>query len=189
LRRPRPLRRPPRPSRAVDRPASRHQGRRRKVTKLGYQVKIRIAYLGPDQASAKQRMQAIVGGFKQFNTTNLNGFTNTKMYNSQDFIEDYQARLFFDQGYILNIEELASLYHLPHKSVETPNMVWTTAKTSEPPSNLPSKAPPNPKKSACLASATSAAVTSNLASNAKTAAGTCTSSVKPAPVSHFCCSS
>jgi len=108
-----------------------------KMTKLGYQVKIRIAYLGPDEAQAKQRMQAIVGGFKQFNTTNLNGFTNSKMYNSQEFIEDYQARLFFDQGYTLNIEELASLYHLPHKSVETPNMVWTTKKTSEPPSNIP----------------------------------------------------
>ncbi len=108
-----------------------------KITKLGYQVKIRIAYLGPDEASGRQRMQAIVGGFKQFNTTNLNGFTNTKMYNSQEFIGDYQARLFFDDGYILNIEELASLYHLPHKSVETPNMKWTTAKTSEPPANIP----------------------------------------------------
>jgi len=108
-----------------------------KSNKLGYQVKIRIAYLGPDQATAKQRLQAIVGGFKQFNTTNLNGFTNAKMFNSHEFIEDYQSRLFVDQGYILNIEELASLYHLPHKSVETPNMVWTTAKTSEPPSNLP----------------------------------------------------
>lgn len=108
-----------------------------KSNKLGYQVKIRIVYLGPDQAIAKMRLQAIIGGFKQFNTTNLNGFTNVKMYNSHEFVEDYQARLFFDHGYILNIEELASLYHLPHKSVETPNMVWTTAKVSEPPSNLP----------------------------------------------------
>lgn len=108
-----------------------------KITKLGYGVKIRIAYLGPDEQSAKQRLQAIVGGFKQFNTTNLNGFTNAKMYNSPEFIADYRARLFFDDGYTLNIEELASLYHLPHKSVETPNMVWTTAKTSEPPSNIP----------------------------------------------------
>ncbi|MEI6851169.1 MAG: DUF87 domain-containing protein, partial [Candidatus Saccharibacteria bacterium] len=37
-----------------------------------------------------------------------------------------------------NIEELASLYHLPHTSVETPNIVWATTKTAEPPSNLPS---------------------------------------------------
>lgn len=115
-----------------------------KSNKLGYQVKIRIAYLGPDQVTAKQRLQAIVGGFKQFNTTNLNGFTNAKMFNSHEFLEDYQARLFVDHGYILNIEELASLYHLPHKSVETPNMVWTTAKTSEPPSNLPAEGTADP---------------------------------------------
>ncbi|HEY6736469.1 MAG TPA: type IV secretion system DNA-binding domain-containing protein [Candidatus Saccharimonadia bacterium] len=108
-----------------------------KITKLGYQVKIRIAYLGPDEAAARYRLQAIIGGFKQFNTTNLNGFVTGKTYNSHEFIEDYQARLFYDNGYILNIEELASLYHLPHKSVATPNIVWTTAKTSEPPSNLP----------------------------------------------------
>ncbi len=108
-----------------------------KIAKLGYAVKIRIAYLGPEETLAKQRMQAIVGGFKQFNTTNLNGFTTTKTYNSAGFITDYQARLFYDRGYTLNIEELASLYHLPHASVETPNMVWTTTKTSEPPANLP----------------------------------------------------
>jgi hypothetical protein len=108
-----------------------------KITKLGYQVKIRIAYLGPDEVTARHRLQAIVGGFKQFNTTNLNGFMTGKVYNSIEFIEDYQARLFYDSGYILNIEELASLYHLPHKSVATPNIVWTTAKTSEPPSGIP----------------------------------------------------
>jgi len=110
-----------------------------KITKLGYGVKIRIAYLGPDEAAGKQRLQAIVGGFKQFNTTNLNGFAPSKLYNTHDFIEDYRSRLFMDQGQILNIEELASLYHLPHKSVETPNMVWTTSKTSEPPSGLPTE--------------------------------------------------
>lgn len=110
-----------------------------KITKLGYAVKIRIAYLGPDQTLAKQRLQAIVGGFKQFNTINLNGFTTVNYYDGPDFLDEYRARLFLGGGYILNIEELASLYHLPHKSVETPNMVWTTNKTAEPPSTLPSE--------------------------------------------------
>jgi hypothetical protein len=110
-----------------------------KGNKLGFEVKIRILYRGTDEVEAKHRMQAIIGGFKQFNTTNLNGFATTKYYNSHAFVEDYRARLFHDSGYILNIEELASLYHLPHKSVETPNMVWTTSKTSEPPFNLPSE--------------------------------------------------
>lgn len=110
-----------------------------KSNKLGYEVKIRVIYRGNDESVAKHRMQAIIGGFKQFNTTNLNGFATTKYYNSEDFVDNYRARLFHDEGYILNIEELASLYHLPHKSVETPNMVWTTSKTSEPPFNLPTE--------------------------------------------------
>lgn len=111
-----------------------------KVTKLGYGVKIRITYLGSDSQTAKRRMQAIVGGFKQFNTTNLNGFGSDSIQEGQEGVDDYRARLFLGTGSTLNIEELASLYHLPHKSVETPNMVWTTIKTSEPPPNLPSEA-------------------------------------------------
>lgn len=109
----------------------------KKSTKLGYQVKIRIAYLGSDQATAKLRMQAIVGAFKQFNSTNLNGFKMTGASFKQDDINKYTARYFIDRGYILNIEELASVYHLPHTNVETPNIVWATSKTAEPPSNLP----------------------------------------------------
>ncbi len=110
-----------------------------KTTKLGYEVKIRIAYLGPDPSLAKSRIQAMVGSFKQFNTTNLNGFDPKGHYNSADYIEDYRARLFLDTGSILNIAELASLYHLPHTSVETPNMTWTSTKTSEPPANVPAE--------------------------------------------------
>lgn len=108
-----------------------------KMTKLGYEVKIRIAYMGPEQILAKQRLQAIVGSFKQFNTTNLNGFTTSKYYDGPEFLDEYRARLFSSPSYILNIEELASLYHLPHVSVETPNLVWTTTKTAEPPPTLP----------------------------------------------------
>jgi hypothetical protein len=116
-----------------------------KITKLGYGVKVRILYLGPSELLGRQRLQAIVGGFKQFNTTNLNGFTATKYFNTEEFMTDYRSRLFYDKGFVLNIEELASLYHLPHKSVTTPNMVWTTSKTSEPPSNLPVEGIVNPE--------------------------------------------
>lgn len=109
----------------------------KKSTKLGYQVKIRIAYLGDDQPAAKQRMQAIVGTFKQFNSTNLNGFKISNSSFKPADISKYTARFFIDKGYILNIEELASIFHLPHTNVETPNIVWATSKTAEPPANLP----------------------------------------------------
>ena len=108
-----------------------------KSTKLGYQVKIRIAYLGNNQQAAKLRMQAIVGTFKQFNSTNLNGFKMSNASFKTEEISKYMSRFFIDKGYILNIEELASVFHLPHTNVETPNIVWANVKTAEPPSNLP----------------------------------------------------
>ncbi len=108
-----------------------------KATKLGYEVKIRLAYLGQDQTDAKLNMQALVGTFKQYNSTNLNGFKQLGgSFNAVD-LDAYKMRQFSNRGFILNISELASVYHLPHTSVETPNIVWATSKTAEPPSKLP----------------------------------------------------
>ncbi len=109
----------------------------KKATKLGYQVKIRLVYLGDSSTNARLRMQAIVGTFKQFNSTNLNGFKMANASFRQEDLEPYKARLFADSGFILNIEELASVFHLPHTNVETPNIVWASNKTAEPPSKLP----------------------------------------------------
>lgn len=109
----------------------------KKSTKLGYQVKIRVAYLGNDQHTARLRMQAIVGTFKQYNSTNLNGFRIQKPTFSRDELAAFRARFFIDRGFILNIEELASVYHLPHTNVETPSIVWASSKTAEPPAKLP----------------------------------------------------
>ena len=108
-----------------------------KATKLGYEVKIRLAYLGQDQTDAKLNMQALVGTFKQFNSTNLNGFTSTPGSFDPNILKAYKNREFLDSGFILNISELASVYHLPHTSVETPNIVWANSKTAEPPASLP----------------------------------------------------
>lgn len=109
----------------------------KKSTKLGYQVQMRIAYLGSDPQTAKLRMQAIVGTFKQFNSTNLNGFRIARASFKREDIAKYTARFFATRGYILNIEELASVFHLPHTNVETPNIVWASSKTAEPPAKLP----------------------------------------------------
>lgn len=109
----------------------------KKATKLGYQVKIRLAYLGESETNAKLRMQGLVGTFKQFNSTNLNGFKMTNASFRNEDLARYRQRLFNDRGFILNIEELASVFHLPHTNVETPNIVWASSKTAEPPAKLP----------------------------------------------------
>lgn len=109
----------------------------KKATKLGYDVKIRLVYLGESTVNAKLRMQAIVGTFKQFNSTNLNGFKMTGASFKKEDLSAYRNRSFGRGGFILNIEELASVFHLPHTNVETPNVVWASSKNAEPPSKLP----------------------------------------------------
>ena len=108
-----------------------------KATKLGYEVKIRLAYVGENEVNAKLNMQALVGTFKQFNSTNLNGFKMSGATFDKTALNAYKARQFTDHGFILNISELASVYHLPHTNVETPNIVWASSKTAEPPAKLP----------------------------------------------------
>ena len=52
------------PKELSDRNKNRIAEAEKKATKLGYQVKIRLAYLGESEPNAKLRMQAIVGTFK-----------------------------------------------------------------------------------------------------------------------------
>jgi len=109
-----------------------------KITKLGFQTKIRILALGHDSVTTKLKCQTIAAAFKQYNTTNLNGFRIGEIaMNDQAMWKDYAYRSFEDEGNIFNIAELASIYHLPHMSVSTPNIVWAGSKKSEPPANLP----------------------------------------------------
>lgn len=110
-----------------------------KVSKLGFGVKIRVGYLSKntDLSTAKIKLKSVIGAFKQFNTVNLNGFQAGPTMIGEQFINDYKSRLFLDEGQVLNIEELASIFHLPNISVETPTIGWTGSKKGEPPENLP----------------------------------------------------
>jgi len=121
-----------------DRDKTRIAEAEKKATKLGYKVKMRLVYLGESTVNARLRMQAIVGTFKQFNSTNLNGFKMSAASFKKEDILPYKVRGFSSRsGFILNIEELASVFHLPHTNVETPNVVWASSKSAEPPSKLP----------------------------------------------------
>lgn len=114
------------------------KGIEEKITKLGYSTKIRVLAIAPDVFSAQAKVMQVVAGFKQFNTTNLNGFAAKQLVaDDHQMIDAYSARAFEDKGFALNIEELASLYHLPTLTVETPNINWNRAKKGEPPGNLP----------------------------------------------------
>ncbi len=114
------------------------KGIEQKITKLGFETKIRIVALGTDPTSAKLKCRNVCAAFKQFNTTNLNGFRVGEIKsNDHTLWQDYVGRSFEDDGNIFNIAELASLFHFPSSTVSTPNIVWSGSKKGEPPANLP----------------------------------------------------
>ncbi len=108
-----------------------------KSHKLAFESCVRIVYRGSAPvAHAKLRLQSIIASYKQFNTTYLNGFEQRRTLEDPAMLAHYQSRD-FKVGQILNIEEVATLYHLPHTNVETPYILWALSQTAEPPANLP----------------------------------------------------
>lgn len=114
-----------------------------KLTKLGFECKIRVVAASSSANAASQGIKDTIASFKQFATANLNSFV---IFNSgkkiEQIVQEYKERKHPEGevgNSILNIEELASIYHLPNLSVETPSIAWTRAKKGEPPLNLPTE--------------------------------------------------
>jgi hypothetical protein len=117
---------------------ARASGAEEKSHKLAFESTLRIVYRAnttPSQASL--RLQSIVASYKQFNTTYLNGFEQGRIFQEHSHLTSYQERKLSSKPYTLNIEEVATLYHLPHTNVETPSILWSSSQTGEPPANLP----------------------------------------------------
>jgi hypothetical protein len=111
-----------------------------KITKLGFETIIRLTTIAPDPLMAKAKVQSVLAALKQFNTTNLNGFTGGEiLLDNYPAWEQYINREFEEKGNILNIEELASLYHFPTQSVESSSIAWAGSKKGDAPFNLPLK--------------------------------------------------
>ncbi len=111
-----------------------------KVSKSGFETTVRIVVCSNDKASAKAHLTNIKAAFEQFNG-DLNGFKGKKMRLKgafmTDFIYRYQPMLWWGGQTILNTEELASIYHFPNKTIETPHIFWLNAKRAPAPSGIP----------------------------------------------------
>ncbi len=115
------------------------KGIEEKAMKMGFKTIIRLVSLSPDHARARHWLNATVGVFKQFNASNINGFVQGPVIEGEGIADLYRRRYLSDKGQILNIEELASLFHLPGVSVDTPSMDYAGSRKGEPPQNLPIK--------------------------------------------------
>jgi hypothetical protein len=109
-----------------------------KTQKLAFETTVRVVYRGHAMSpQARLHMQSIIASYKQFNTTYLNGFEQRQVNSNLAVVQAYRARTVGKSSMTLNIEEVATLYHLPHTNVETPYILWASSQTAEPPANLP----------------------------------------------------
>ncbi|MGC1176835.1 MAG: DUF87 domain-containing protein [Candidatus Saccharimonadales bacterium] len=117
---------------------ARASGAEEKSHKLAFEASLRIVYKGNVPShQAKLRLQSIVASYKQFNTTYMNGFKEARVSEDALHLARYHERKLDAKPSVLNIEEIATLYHLPHTNVETPYILWALSQTAEPPANLP----------------------------------------------------
>lgn len=109
-----------------------------KLTRMGFKSYIRVISFANSPVDCEQNYNSCMATFKQFSRANLNGFVEIGETANPMFISDFSSRrLYSDKSYILNTEELASIYHLPSASVENPNIAWAPIKLAEVPDNLP----------------------------------------------------
>ena len=130
----------------------------RSVSKTGFDCGVRILYLASADKSNISHQFGLLGCFRQYGTLNLNGFTKIRDTNIdypwQDFREinsrrkkrrmlaAYRRRAWFyppfaRRPFVLNSEELATIYHFPGGVVTTPSLSRIPSKKGEPPANLP----------------------------------------------------
>jgi len=111
-----------------------------KCSKPGFETNVRIVVCSDTLESAKAHLSNIKSVFEQF-SSGLNGFKSRKIRLKLAFMNDYiyryqpMIRLFNNQS-ILNSEELATIFHLPNKTVETPHIFWLAAKSAPAPAEI-----------------------------------------------------
>lgn len=133
----------------------------RSLTKFPFDVGIRGIYIAKKDFFDGSNIGGVMGSLKQFGSESLNGFRpndekysrifsypwqdwRNMRYNKQMSIalEAYKRRMYFynpfiEKSFVLNSEELATIFHFPGQVAATPNLYRVPSKKSQAPSNLP----------------------------------------------------
>lgn len=127
----------------------------RKNSKVGYMTTIRGIYIARRDVMNKANIAGMHGFFRQFAHLGANSFRpDSKTFPKSSFIVfpemrkyirkrrlimAYRFRFlgFLSKPYFLNIEEVASLFHLPGRVVTAPFVPRVPARRAEPPRGLP----------------------------------------------------
>jgi hypothetical protein len=128
------------------------EGIEKKIAKLGFESIIRFIFVDDREHFTRAYVSAVIGAFHQFNTHNLNAFRPNKSITviNTGFFKDRRTylrkRRIYDSYFrrriprkapILNIEELATIYHFPSIAVKSPGLQPVATRKGEPPVALP----------------------------------------------------
>lgn len=124
-----------------------------KISKIGFKSKLRVLYAAKKEVYHPNRcLNGVVGAMSQFHVQISNAIVphsvthahydrkHKKSYRKKGrFVRAFKKRKFkaIANPYILNIEELATVWHFPLPFVKTPLMSKAGAKRAEPPRGLP----------------------------------------------------
>lgn len=102
-----------------------------KISYPGFKVSLRVS------ANTKETLKELISAFGVFTRADGNSFSTKKsFFGKKDGYKDLLERNISDNQ-ILNIVELATIWHLPSDKIKTPTIAWGTSVLSEPPENLP----------------------------------------------------
>ncbi|OIP79749.1 MAG: hypothetical protein COT39_01940 [Parcubacteria group bacterium CG08_land_8_20_14_0_20_48_21] len=126
-----------------------------KISKTGFKVRFRMIYIARKESFNKTKaVNGMMGSFRQFDSLTLNGIKPNKKhgtftghfifpekirnYKKGKVLRAYKRR---EQGFgpaqVMNIEELATIYHFPTLYVTTGSVMQTQARRGAAPPTLP----------------------------------------------------
>lgn len=115
-----------------------------KCNKAGFETMIRIAVCAKNKSTADAHLRNIRNAFGQF-ASDQNSLRKAKILFKGGFMINFIYKFFpmfelpqINLISILSTDELASLYHFPNKTVETPHIGWLKAKTAPVSPDVPS---------------------------------------------------
>ncbi|HBI34418.1 MAG TPA: hypothetical protein DEA43_01290 [Candidatus Moranbacteria bacterium] len=109
-----------------------------KSGKAGFKANIRLLASAMTQQKADEILAHMENAFAQFENHDVNHFVVQKRIKSKKISFDYIFRNFDeDHSIILSTEEIASIFHFPISTTETPKIKWLKAGAAPPPLNIP----------------------------------------------------
>jgi hypothetical protein len=116
-----------------------------KVTKPWFDSMIRIVVSAQNEDTADAHLRNITNSFTQFNSE-YNELDEAKIWFKGGFMMNFIYKFFpvFELPWApltspLSSEELATLFHFPNKSVETPHITWLKAKSAPVSAEVPTE--------------------------------------------------